>query len=334
MDDTQNTLRESIVEALNTVESKIEPEQPVIETEVEDKPDRVRDTNGKFAKKEVEIDKTVLDDKPIVQEAESVIEPAPRVRPSTWKKDYWDKFDALDTDLQNYINQRETEFKTGVSVYKAEADRAKDINEALTPFMPDLQRNNIAPSQWIKNLGSAHQTLVYGNPAQKAQMFQQLARDYNIDLGQFGGDYQAPEVDQNTQWLTQQVQGLSQTLNSFKDQQAQAEQAQIQQTIKQFADTHPHYEAVRIQMAQLLESGIVQDLPTAYDKAIRLNDETWQSVMEAKTKQQSQADVVNKAKSAAVSTKSATPSGTSSNSSGKGLREQLSDAIDAASSRV
>ena len=332
MDDTQNTLRESLVEALNTIEPEVE--QPVIEAPVESKADRVRDDAGKFAKKEVEIDSKVLDDKPIIEKLDEVVEPAQKSRPSTWKKDYWEKFDALDPDLQSYINQRETEFKTGVSVYKEEADRAKDINEALTPFMADLQRNNIAPSQWIKNLGTAHQTLVYGNPAQKAQMFQQLARDYSIDLGQFGGNYQAPEVDQNTQWLTQQVQGLSQSLNSFKDQQAQAEKYQIQQSINEFKEKHPHYEAVREQMAQLLEKEMATDLQSAYDKAIRFNDDVWQSISEAKTKQHSQSEIVNKAKSAAVSTKSATPSGTSSSSSGKGLREQLSEAIDAASSRV
>ena len=58
MDDTQNTLRESLVEALNT----IEPEQAAIETPVETKIERVRDDDGKFAKKEVEIDKTAIDE--------------------------------------------------------------------------------------------------------------------------------------------------------------------------------------------------------------------------------------------------------------------------------
>ena len=335
MDDTQITLRESLSEAINAVESV---ETPQVETPIETKSERVRDDDGKFSKKDVEIDPSLVTeklsqtDKPI---EEPIAEPVQKARPSTWKKDYWEKFDALDPELQNYINQRETEYKTGVSVYKNEAESARSINEALTPLLPDLQRNNIQPSQWIKNMGTAHQALVYGSPDQKLQVFAKLAKDYGVDINNLqNNQYEQQQIDPNTQWLTQQVQGLSQTLNSFKEQQAQQEQAKFQTEVQQFAANNPHYEAVRLQMAQLLETGMANDLQGAYDKAVRLNDDTWQSVIETKTKQQSQTDIVNKAKSAAVSTKSSTPSGTASNSTGKGLREQISDALDAASSRV
>ena len=56
-------------------------------------------------------------------------------RPSTWKKEYlpiWDKLTTgqqLTNDeaikLAEYSNQRESEYKKGVSAYKAEADYAK-----------------------------------------------------------------------------------------------------------------------------------------------------------------------------------------------------------------
>jgi len=38
-----------------------------------------------------------------------------------------------------------------------------------------LQENNIAPQQWISNLGTAHKTLALGSPQEKLQMFAQLA---------------------------------------------------------------------------------------------------------------------------------------------------------------
>ena len=75
-------------------------------------------------------------------------------RPSTWKKEYlpiWDKLTTgqqLSNDeaikLAEYSNQRESEYKKGVSAYKAEADSAKELNDAISPFVPELQKQGIA----------------------------------------------------------------------------------------------------------------------------------------------------------------------------------------------
>ena len=66
-------------------------------------------------------------------------------------------------------------------------------------------------------------------------------------------------------------------------------------------------------MAQLLELGKAQDLETAYKKAVRMNDEVWQLEQERLLKDAKQAAIkaqqVAKAKAAAVSPKSVTPSG-------------------------
>lgn len=332
MDETQTTLRESLTDALSAIETD---DTKTVESKVELK--EIASDESKLDKEsKVElgsIDPKALDNDKVIENP--VEEIAQKVRPSTWKKDYWEKFDALDPEIQGYINQRETEYKTGVSVYRNEAESARSINDALTPILPDLQRNNIQPSEWIKNIGAAHQALVYGSPLQKNQVFAKLAQDYGVNLNDLQNtQYEQTNVDPNTQWLTQQVQGLSQTLNSFKEQQAFQEQAKAQTEIQQFAAINPHYEAVRIQMAQLLENGIATNLQSAYDKAVRLNDDTWQSVIDAKSKQQNQSNIVNKAKSAAVSTKSSTPSGSGTTGTGKGLREELYAKFDEFSGRV
>jgi hypothetical protein len=238
-------------------------------------------------------------------------------------------------DLQNYINQRESEYKTGVSTYRAEAERAKQLNEAIAPFVPTLQQHNIEPTTWIKNLGQAHQALALGSPAQKMQMFQKLAQDYGIDLGGLS-QYEAPQIDPNTQWLTQQVQGLSQTLNSFKEQRAQEEMAALQQQIGEFSKDKPHFEMVKADMSRLLETGLADDLQTAYEKAIRMNDEAWQAEQQRLTASntQAQAEATQKAKKLAVSSKSSSPVGVASNASETGLREQLRANLRASAGRV
>lgn len=330
--ETQNTLRETLAEAITSVETA-PVETPAVEVKSEDKPteSRDRDESGRFSAKKEEV-------KPETQESAPVIkapEEKPRTRPSTWKKDYWDKFDALDPDLQGYINQRETEYKTGVSTYRAEAENARQLNEAIAPFMPALQQHNIEPTQWIRNLGNAHQTLALGSPSQKLHMFQQLARDYGVDLS--GVAYsEPPQVDPNSQWLMQQVQTLSQDLNSFKFQKEQAEQTAMQNEIQQFAATAPHFEMVKETMAGLLQAGLAQDLKTAYDKAVRLSDEAWQAEQDRLSSQstQQQIAVAQKAKANAISPKSSTPSGTAKGSEGKGLREQIAAQMDAAFARV
>ena len=69
-----------------------------------------------------------------------------RSRPTTWKKEYlpiWDKLTAGEQltpeeslKLAEYSNQRESEYKKGVSTYKQEADNAKSLVEAIAPFVP------------------------------------------------------------------------------------------------------------------------------------------------------------------------------------------------------
>ena len=326
----QTTLRDQLASAVDTFEA----EQPVeivkaepVEEPVKSEPTRVRDAVGKFAAAVKE-----------VAPVEAIAEPIEAIkpnRPSTWKKEYWEKYDTLDPDLQGYINQRENEYKTGVSTYRAEAEKARQLNEAIAPFLPALQQNNIEPTAWIKNLGSAHQTLALGSPSQKYEMFQRLARDYGIDLSGNGQSIEQPPADQQTQWLTQQVNALSQNWDSFQNKQQVSEQQVLQSEISTFADKNPHFETVRDTMAGLLQAGMAQDLQTAYDKAIRLNDDVWQQEQTRSTNTGIQAQVAAaaKAKTLAISPKSATPSG-GKTSDGKGLREQLRAQFDAVASRV
>jgi hypothetical protein len=98
----------------------------------------------------------------------------------------------------------------------------------------------------------------------------------------------------------------------------------------------PHFDVVREEMAQLLELGKAQDLETAYAKAVRLNDDVWaieqERLLKNAQKQTSKAQQVAKAKAAAVSPKSVTPSGKVAEPTDKKdrrslLSEQLGEAM-------
>jgi hypothetical protein len=270
---------------------------------------------------------------------------SPVAPPSSWRKDRHESFQKLDRETQEYILERERQFATGVSTYKAEADRARSLQSAIEPFMPTLQRHNVAPEQWIGNLGRAHQILVEGHPQQKMQIFAQLAQDYGIDLSHmFGGaGQQQGAVDPNAQWLQQQLGQMQNRLQSFEQQQYQArQQAELEQQrtiegmIEEFrADTanYPHFETVRETMAGILQSGLAQDLKSAYDKAIRMHDDLWQSQQDAQRQnaeaeqKRLQAEAAQKARAKVVSVRSATPSGSTATNEAQGRRAQLQEAL-------
>ena len=254
---------------------------------------------------------------------EAAEEARPVSRPSTWKKEYvtiWDKMEKGEqiskedfTKFAEYANQRESEYKKGVSTYKAEADRAKSYENAIAPYAQDLQRRGIQPTQYIENLVRAEQILSNASYDQKVQVFQKLASDYGIQLN---GNGQVTQLDPYTQQLMNQLNMVNQEVSSIKGRFAQEENQRLMSEIQKYqSDTanYPHFDVVREEMAQLLELGKAQDLETAYKKAVRMNDDVWSLEQDRLLKDAKQAAIkaqqVQKAKAAAVSPKSVTPSG-------------------------
>lgn len=252
-------------------------------------------------------------------------EEKPVTRPSTWKKEYvqiWDKMEKGEQiskedfiKFAEYANQRESEYKKGVSTYKAEADRARAYEQAIAPFEQAIRSRGIEPSQYVSALAKADQILTHAPYEQKVQLFQQLARDYGI---QFNSESVAPaqQLDPYTQQLMRQLNTVNQEVSTIKSRFAQEENQRLMNEIEKYrSDTekYPHFDVVREEMAQLLELGKAQDLETAYKKAVRMNDEVWSLEQERLLKDAKQAAIkaqqVAKAKATAVSPKSATPSG-------------------------
>lgn len=312
--------------------------QPVIQeeqAEVSEAAQRARDEAGRFAKAEQEakLESAPAPVAPEVQPVEAAAVPQVQ-RPSTWKKEYWPLYDKLATGqalnpdeakkLADYTNQRETEFKTGVSTYKAEADKAKELQEAIAPFMPELQIHGIQPGQWIANLGRAHYTLAKGSPQEKLAMFHRLANEYGVDLGQ-----EKPQTDPQMQWVSNELQQIKSAWTQFRSEQEKQAQEAMQRDIQTFATAHPHFDAVRDQMAGLLQSGMAQNLDDAYTKAVRMNGLQEPTPVQAATPSVQAAAVVAKAKANAISPKSASPSATDT-AKPKGLRSTLAEQLDAA----
>jgi hypothetical protein len=267
-------------------------------------------------------------------------------RPSTWKKEYlpiWDKLtqgEQLTKEeaikLAQYSNQRESEYKKGVSTYKAEADRMKPFVEVIAPIEQNLQKRGINPTQYVQNLVRAEQILSNAPYQQKVQIFQQLAADYGIQLNNEG---QATQLDPYAQQLRNQLNMVNQEVSTIKNRFAQEENQRLMgeiERVRSDVEKFPHFDVVREEMAQLLELGKAQDLETAYKKAVRMNDDVWALEQDRLLKEAKQSAVkaqqVQKAKAAAVSPKSVTPSGKVTDPGDKKdrrslLSEQLGEAM-------
>ena len=299
-----------------------------------------RDEKGRFKAKEASTDQNTDQESDLVGEAIDVPDEEIK-RPTTWKKEYvevWNKMQEgkpLDkaefAKFAEYANQREAEYKKGVSAYKAEADNARELTQAIGPFIPELQKHGIHPAAWINNLGRAHYTLANGSYDQKVQMFHRLAQDYGVQLN--SDSLQMPEqayVDPYQQQLMQQLQATQQQVQQLSAIREQEENARLNQEISRVSsdkERFPHFEMVREDMAQLLERGLAPNLETAYAKAVRMNDEAYkleqEKLLKSASTQASKAQQVAKAKATAVSPKSVTPSGQVSKSDAKDRRSLL-----------
>ena len=311
-----------------------------------------RDEKGRFKAKEGNTDQDTVEEPELVAEASDVPDEEIK-RPTTWKKEYvevWNKMQEgkpLDkaefAKFAEYANQREAEYKKGVSAYKAEADNARQLTEAIGQFTPELQKHGIHPVAWINNLGRAHYTLANGTYEQKLNAFNRLAQDYGI---QFNSDsLQMPEqayVDPYQQQLMQQLQATQQQVQQLSAIREQEENARLSNEISRVSsnkERFPHFDMVREDMAQLLEKGIAQDLETAYAKAVRINDEAYkldqEKLLRSASTQASKAQQVAKAKATAVSPRSVTPSGQVKGTDAKDRRSLLmANLADAEGGRV
>ena len=284
------------------------------------------------------------------EESHEAEEEKPVTRPSTWKKEYvqiWDKMEKGEqisredfVKFAEYANQRESEYKKGVSVYKAEAEASKRVMEAVAPFEQAIRSRGLEPSQYVSALAKADQILTHAPYEQKVQLFQQLARDYGI---QFNGESVAPaqQLDPYTQQLMRQLNTVNQEVSTIKSRFAQEENQRLMNEIEKYrsdVEKYPHFDQVREEMAQLLELGKAQDLETAYKKAVRMNDEVWgleqERLLKTAKQQAIKAQQVAKAKSAAVLPKSATPSGTVVSGEKKDRRALIAEQLGEATNRL
>ena len=287
--------------------------------------EKPRESDGKFAKKGVVQEKSTdespkdeqSEDKTVAKDEKTEDKPAekPARNPfSAWKKEAQEKLSGLPPEVQELIIEREGQFHKGIEKYKAEAHVARSIEKAIAPHKDYMLQLGVTPEIAFANLLQTERTLRTGSPEQKAELFRQLANDYQIDVSQVAEMPFDPKMHQ----LQSELAHLRNQMGVTQASQQSAEVGKIEQSIEQFAQSHEYFEDVKLHMADLLDKGFATTLDDAYTKAIRLNDDVFgkyqtKQFEESKREEALKADQAAKAaKAAAVSVRGA-PTGATHN---------------------
>jgi hypothetical protein len=252
-----------------------------------------------------------------VEEVAPEVAPEPEVPakrpPSSWKKETQAEWEKLPAHVQDDVLRRESDFHRGIEQYKAHAQRAQAYEQALAPYQQTLQELGVPAEQAIGALFKADQLLRTGAPHEKAAYFARLARDYGVQLT----DIQAPpQVDPAYQALLDEVRSMRQTESQREQQRQQYEQQQLNSQIAAFSEGKEHFDAVREDMAALLQADRAPDLDTAYDMAIWARPDLRSGLLQQQTRAaEERARAVaqkQRAQSAAVSVRGSSPVSSSS----------------------
>jgi len=274
-----------------------------VEIPEETKTEKVRDEKGKFAEKP-----------PVVGENTEV--PVEKPAPNTWRKEVQAEWGKLPPSVRDEVERREADFHKGIEQYKSKAQMAEAFEKAMSPYQATIQSLGISPDKAISELMAADHRLRYGSPAEKQAYFSQLARSYNIDLGQQAQTNQQA-IDPNIAYFQQKLQAVESQLQQQTMMGQQKEQESLNSEITQFSTdpSHSHFESVKLDMAGLLQAGLAKDLQDAYEQAIWRNPTTRQALIaeqQTKLKEEAtqKAQAAKQAASVNVKTRPAMPTST------------------------
>lgn len=319
-------LREQLEAAFEADDEKVTPEQvsEVSEVVPDSEPiGRARDEQGKF-RQEPEVP------------GELMPKPEQEIKaPSSWKPEAKEAYlkaergEALTPKevklLTAEANRRENDYHKGLEEYKTHAQKARQYEQVVNPYAQNFQKLGLDAPTAIQKLLEADHKLRHSNPQEKAHYLAQLANQYGVSLGQI----QNPQNnDPQMQYLVNELQQLRQTQQMWQNSIQQQEQAKANHELTQFAsDGKTHFEAVRNEMADLLEMGKAKTLDQAYEMAIWMRPDIRQTLVEQQRieaqKNYEQQQRSARAKTASVSVKGSSPSSGGSQPPGGDLRALL-----------
>ena len=211
--------------------------------------------------------------------------------PRTWRPEAAAQWAALPPDVQAEIHKREEDIFRGIEGYKADAAYGKTMQSVIAPYDAVMKQYNIDPVQQVSGLMQAHYTLALGTPEQKQALFQQLARDYSVDLSPLA-ERDNPYVDPEVLRLRQEMAAIKSETSTYRNERLATQKQAIETEVAQFANdpANVHFKDVVNDMAHLLQTNQAATVKEAYEKAVWTNP-----AIRAREIDRQQADKVSRA---------------------------------------
>lgn len=295
--------QDSIQDSMSAVFDKMQ-EEPASETPAPEPEPKPEEESAEASPLEdgTEAEEKVEAPEP-TEEAESKTEDAPKDKDSDNSEQPTEK---IPISLSEEVKKNWDEIPDYVrkEIVKREADQTKFIQKN-SEFIKHSQaiRNLEAPYQAMMQALKADPITAYqdhlntayilnsGTPQQKADLIQKTINAYGVQLpsqksSDDDWDFDSVSTDPKIEELTNQVNQLTQMLNSQQQNDQLMQQSSADKVISDFrADPkHKYFDEVNPLMQSMLQSGAAKDLSEAYDMATMAHPSVRTSVLAEKAK--------------------------------------------------
>jgi len=211
--------------------------------------------------------------------------------PASWKKEMRESFSALTPEMQDYIEQRESEMRSGLDQNKDDSMLGRSIRDVMSPYESELAAANVNSETMIKNLMGAHYKLTTAPISERTEMMNRLAHEYGVNLGQEPNSDQK-QVDPQVYELQKELNGLKYKIGESEKATRQEAETRVTNEVNDFAGKNEYFDEVSDQLIAFVNNG--DTLESAYEKAVWANPVTRQKEMDRIGKEKS--DTVMNAK--------------------------------------
>ena len=259
--------------------------------------------------------------------------------PQSWsaaERAHWEK---IPPEVQAVIARREEEAHRGITTLGQDAALGKKLKDVINPYLPMIRAEGGDEAGAVRDLLQTAYILRTANAEQKIGVIRHIAGQFGVDLSVAAQG--AVQVDPELQSLRQELAQLKGHLTNTEQQQHQHVQGQAQAVIEAFAadPKNEFYEQVKPLMAHLLVAGQAKDMQEAYDMACHANPDVRSTILtrqqadaEAKraAEAKAKADAKRRAAGSISGSSAGTVSATTTANQNLSLRDELRQAMRAA----
>jgi hypothetical protein len=268
--------------------------------------ERLRDERGRFAPKTPapeasEEGATEGAEQPTTEAQADPATVQPIEPPARWSEADKAKFAALPREAQEIVLERvkatDADYTRKTQEIAAIRSQAEPLLQAVQPYQEYLNelapQIGMAPAQLVAQTLGFERVLRLGAPEQKAQVLQDIAQSYGIDLRAIATGEAQPAPDPVINQLRQQVSSLTNELSQIKSFTEAEHSRQVTSQIEAFATAtdangqpkYPHFEVVRAAMGQLLANEQAKTMEEAYLLAAKPIEDRIAAALSAKAQE-------------------------------------------------